>query len=177
MKKVYILICAILMILLVGCNDKTVNTEGTNKFDKIKSELSLIPKEYNINNADKDGYFVISNGEVKSKFEIIDKFVSDSQNEKPAFITIVYYSTNRKPIITKIVYDGIKYYGIRDDTRFTEEYREFEFKYLKVFEENHHKTYLLFNDKEISYAQYIKSIASSNSNDFIDHHFLCSYNN
>lgn len=180
MKKVYILICSILMILLVGCNDKTVSTEGTNEFDKIKSELQLIPQKYNIDNAVKYSYFVILTEKVKSKIEIIDRFVSDSQNQNPTSISIVQYTVEGKQIISKIVYDGIKYYGIEDDTRVTDsntDYHEFEFKYLKVFEENNRKIYVLLNDKEINYTQYIKSLTSSNSKDSIDHQVLCSYNN
>lgn len=186
MKKVHILICVIIMILLVGCcektesNEKTDSNVSTNKFDKLKSELLLIPKVYNIDNADKDGSFVIRNEEAKSRSEIIDKFISDSQNQKPTSITIVQYTAEGKQIISKIVYDGIKYYGIEDDSRVTDnnkEYHEFEFKYLKVFKENNRKTYVLFNVKEINYTQFIRSLTSSNSKDFIDHQFLCSYNN
>lgn len=184
MKKVYILICSILMILLVGCNNEPVSTGGPNEFDKMKSELQLIPQEYNTNNAVKDGYFVISDEEVKSKIEIIDNFVSNSQNQKSTFITIIQYSTkystNRTPVITKILYNGIKYYAISDGTRVTNsntDYHEFEFKYLKVFEEDNHKKYILLNDKKINYDQYMKSLSSSHSNDWIDAKFLCSYKN
>lgn len=179
-KKVYILMCVILMVLLIGYNNKTVSTEGTNELDKIKPELQLIPQKYNTDNAVKDGYFVILNQEVKSKIEIIDKFVSDSQNQKPTSITIVQYTLEGEQIISKVVYDGIKYYAIEDDTRVTDsntEYRESEFEYIKVFEENNHKTYVLVNDKEINYSQYIKSLVSSNSKDSIDHQVICGYNN
>ena len=182
MKKVYILICSILMILLIGCNNITVTTVGPNEFNKMKSELQLIPKEYNTDNAVKDGYFVISDGQVKSKIEVIDNFVSASQNQKSTFITIVQYSTkystNRTPTITKILYNGSNYYGISDDSRVTNgntDYHEFEFKYLKVFEEYNNKIYVLLNDKKINYDQYMKSIYSSHSNDWIDAEFLCSY--
>ena len=70
MKKVYISVCIIITILLVGCNSKIVSTEDTNVFDKIKSELELIPKNYSADNAIKDGCFVILNQEVKSELEI-----------------------------------------------------------------------------------------------------------
>lgn len=52
---------------VIGCSNKTVSNVGNNEFDKVKSELLFISKEYNINNADKDGYFVILNENVKSK--------------------------------------------------------------------------------------------------------------
>ena len=110
----------------------------------------------------------------------MDKFVSDSQNQKSTSITVVQCNIDGKQIISKIVYDGIKYYGIEDDTRIIDsntKYHEFEFKYLKIFEENNRKIYVLLNDKEITYNQYIKSMLSSNSNYWIDHQFLCSYNN
>lgn len=199
MKKVYILICAILMVLLIGCNNITVSTGGTNEFDKIKkyntddaakvldeikSELQLIPQKYNTDDAAQGDYFVILNEKVTSKIEIIDKFISDCQSQTPTTLTIVRYSTKygttRNPIIIKILYNGFKYYAIEDDTRITNsntDYHEFAFKYLKVFEENNHKTYVLVNDKKINYSQYIKSLVSSNSKDAIDHQVLCDYNN
>jgi hypothetical protein len=85
--------------------NKTKSTGAPNEFDKMKSELQLISKEYNT------------------------------------------------------------------------DYHEFEFKYLKVFEEDNHKKYLLLNDKKINYDQYMKSISSSHSNDWIDSQFLYSYKN
>lgn len=205
MKKVYILICAILMVLLIGCNNITVSTGGTNKLDKIKSgwqlipkkyntddaakaldeiksELQLIPQKYNTDDAAAGDCFVILNEKVTSKIEIIDKFISDCQSQTPTSLTIVCYSTKygTNPIITKILYNGFKYYAIEDDTRITNsnsDYHEFEFKYLKVFEENNHKTYVLVNDKKINYSQYIKSLLSSNSKYAIDHQILCDYDN
>jgi len=183
MKKAYILFCVVFMILLVGCNSKSIDRFGTNELDKIKAELDLISKEYAPDRAVKDGCFVILHNEVNSKLENmdkIDKFVSDSQNGKLASITIAQYSINEYRSITKIVYDGIRYYGVEKDIRYDSnntKYYQFEFKYLKIFEEKDTKRYLLFNDNEITYSKYIKSMISSNSNDFIKHHFICAYKN
>ena len=128
----------------------------------------------------KDGCFVILHEEANSKLEDMDKFVSDSQSGKETSITIAQYTIKGDTSITKIIYDGTKYYGVEKDTTYNSdnpEYRQFEFKYLKAFEENNVKTYLLFNDNEITYSKYIKSMISSNSNDWIEHQFICDYKN
>ncbi|MBC8059769.1 MAG: DUF4362 domain-containing protein [Clostridiaceae bacterium] len=159
---------------------KNLSEKNTRVFDKLKSGLLLIPKEYSIDNAIKDGYFVVLNEEVKSKIEIIDQFVSDSQNKKATSITIVQYNLVGNPIIIKIFYDGIKYYVIEDDTRVPRsdtKYFEFEFKYLNVSEDNNRKKYLLLNDKGINYDQYMRSMLSSNYNDHIEGLCFCSYKN
>ena len=180
MKKVYISVCIIITILLVGCNSKIVSTEDTNVFDKIKSELELIPKNYSADNAIKDGCFVILNEEVKSELEIMNKFVSDSRNERPTSITIVQSPIVGETIITKIIYDGTNYYGIEYNTGYTStnpKYYQFQFKYLKIFKENGINTYCLFNDNGVTYSKFIKSMISSNSNDWIDHQIICNYKN
>ena len=151
MKKVYISVCIIITILLVGCNSKIVSTEDTNVFDKIKSEL-----------------------------EIMNKFVSDSRNERPTSITIVQSPIVGETIITKIIYDGTNYYGIEYNTGYTStnpKYYQFQFKYLKIFKENGINTYCLFNDNGVTYSKFIKSMISSNSNDWIDHQIICNYKN
>ena len=180
MKKTYILICTILLTLLIGCNNKTGDTDYINELDKVRAELSFIPKEYNENSAVKEGCFVILNDEVKSKLEIIDKFVTDSQNRKLTSITIIQYTIKGDTVITKIIYDGIKYFGVEYDTKNTignSEYHKFEFKYLKVFAENDRKRYYLFNEDKITSNGFFKSMASSNLCDHIDHQFICSYKN
>lgn len=110
----------------------------------------------------------------------IDKFISDSQNGKLASITIAQYTIKEHISITNIIYDGTRYYGVEKETRYDSsnpKYYQFEFKYLKIFEEKDSKRYFLFNDNEITYSKYIKSMISSNSNDFIEHHFICEYKN
>lgn len=195
-KKVDIFLCTILIIiLLIGCGTKTkdtnvannsnkIDTEITDKtknFDKIKSELSLIPKEYNMDTAVKDGCFVVNGGSVKSKFEIMDKFISDSQNGKSTSIIIANYLYGKNPSIKKVIFDGTRYYGIEDISRDSScskeplKYRQFEFKYLKVFEENNRKSYYLFNDNSITYSKFIKSMASSSFHAWIAHQYLSSY--
>lgn len=178
MRKKYILILALFFILLVGCNNKTETSEISSKFDKIIAELSQIPEKYTVEKAVEDGCFVVVHGKVKSDLKIIDEFVSNSENGKSASITVVQYTIEGDPIITKVIYDGTNYYGIEDNTRDdygTPQYQDFEFKYLKIFEEHDSKMYILFNDNEITYDEYIKSMLSSSSEAWIDHRFICSY--
>lgn len=186
----------LLMILLVGCGNKAVNSVDIGKlnktkpaatgisrdFDKLKSELSLVPKQYDMDTAVKDGCFVINVSSVKSKPEVMDRFISDSQSGKPTSITVVQYMYGEKPSITKVIYDGAGYYGIEDNSRdsaCTEEsqkYQQFEFKYLKVFEKNNYKSCYLFNDNSITYEKFMKSMASSSLSAWIAHQYICIYN-
>lgn len=182
LKKTYILLCVLIIVLLVGCsNNKVKIIENSNDLNKIKSEISLIPKEYNADTAVKDGCFVIVHGELKSETNIMDNFVLDSKNRKSSAITIVQYTEEGDPIITKVVYNGHSYYGVEDDTRDAfsslenRKYWEFEYKYLKVFEENDSKRYYLVNDEKLTSEDIWKSVISSQSSDMIVHKYLCSY--
>jgi len=154
-----------------------------NDFNKIKSELSLLPKEYNSDIAVKDGCFVIVHGVLKSKRSVMDTFVSNSKSGKTSSITIVQYTDEGDALITKVVYSNHKYYGIDDGTRDAfaslenRIYTEFEYKYLKVFQEKNNTTYYLVNDDKLSSNDIWKSKISSDSKDFINCKFLCFYNN
>ncbi|MCB2300071.1 DUF4362 domain-containing protein [Clostridium tagluense] len=176
-----ILMFVLFSFSLIGCSDiaKKVLVDN-NDFNKIKSELSLFPKKYNENMAVKDGCFVIVDGVLASKINVMDAFVSNSKSGKSSSITIVNYIDGGDALITKIVYSNHKYYGIYDGTRdafASLEYREFEYKYLKVFEEKNNIAYYLVNDDKLSSNNIWKSKISSNSKDFINYNFLCSYNN
>lgn len=178
MRKNYIFISLVLIILLVGCSNRTAPLEGSVDFDEIKSQLQAIPDEYNPEDAIKDGTFVVVHGEVKSSQDIIDKFISDSQNGKQSSITVVQYTIEGDPIITKVVYDGDKYYGIEDthrDRYGDKSYNEFQFKYLKVFDQDNIKSYYLFDDNEVTQQDLFKSLISSNSKEHINHQLISLY--
>lgn len=178
MRKNYIFISLVLIILLVGCSNRTLPLEGSVDFNKIKSELQAIPDEYNPEDAIKDGAFVVVHGQVKSSQDIINKFISDSQNGKQSSITVVQYTIEGDPIITKVIYNGDKYYGIEDTYRDgfgDKRYNEFQFKYLKVFDEDNSKSYYLFDDNEVTQQNLFNSLISSNSKEHIKHQFICQY--
>lgn len=164
-------------------NNKVKIPVDNNDFNKIKSDLSLFPKKYKADTAVKDGCFVIVHGVLKSKISIMDAFVSNCKSGKASSITIVQYTVEGDALITKVVYSNHKYYGIDDGTRDAfasledRIYREFEYKYLKVFEEKSNMSYYLVNDDKLSSNDISKSSTSSNSKDFIKYKFLCSYNN
>ena len=198
MKKILRILIVLIIFALIGC-DKKIENEGkgskiesegevskiecelnVNSFDKIKSELLLIPREYSSDSAVSDGCFVSVHGNMKSSANTIEDFILDSSKGKPTTITIFEYTIEGDPIITKTIYDGSKYYGIVDNTRDAfgiKEYHEFEFKYFREFKYDNSKNYYLLNDNEITYNEFNKSMISSNSNDNIEHKYLFSVDN
>lgn len=164
---------------------KRYNTDDASvAFDEIKSELKLIPQIYTEDDAAEGSFFIISNDKVMSDITIIDKFIADSESQTPSCITIVNYNENygetENPIIIRVLHNGFRYYAIEDDTRIANsenDYNEFAFDYLKAFEENNDKIYVLLNDKNMNYSQYMKSLTSSNSKDFIEAYVFCYYKN
>lgn len=160
-------------------NNDTVIDSGkdTNVFESIISDLSRLPKKYTVEEQVKDGCFVIVHGNLKSDANIIEKFVADSKSGKSAKVTIVQYTIEGDPIVTKVVYDGSMFYGVSDNSRDAfkgdyDDYIKFQYKYLKTFEENKSRFALLVNDDSLTVEKYRKSMLSSNSKDWIDHYFL-----
>jgi hypothetical protein len=109
MKKAYISICLIILVLLIGCSNNKVKTPvDNNDFNKIKSELSHFPKKYNADTAVNDGCLVIVHGVLKSKRDVMDDFVSNSKSGKASSINIVQYTDEGDALITKVVYSNDK---------------------------------------------------------------------
>lgn len=157
----------------------SINQKEGSKFEEIKAELNKIPKDYSSDMATEDGNFVVVHGSVKSDIDILNKFAEDSQSGKEASIVIVQYTIEGDPIIMKIIYDGSKYYGVKDNTRDEfgiAEYTESEFKHLKIFEEDNEKIYYLL-DEDISYKDLMKSLESSDSSNRIKSWFICTVDN
>jgi hypothetical protein len=148
MNRVYIFV-VIFIVLLTGC--KNINT---------------------------DGDFVVVQGIVKAETGIVDSFVSATQKGNRSSIRIVQYTVEGDPIITTVTFDGKKYFGTVDATRDkfgSSGVREFAYPYLKVFEDDGSTIVILVNDNSITQSDYIKSMLSSDSKDWIDHQVLCSY--
>lgn len=110
----------------------------------------------------------------------LNEFLERAKNKRAVEMRVVQYTTEGDPIITKLLYDGIKYYMVEDDSRDQfggdgKAYHEFCFSYLKAYEENDRISYYLLNDDSISLDDIQQSMLSSNSNDYIPHAFVMSY--
>ena len=160
----------------ISVNDAAINENDSSSnvlqtgYSEIKQELSLIPKEYSIQNAVDDGCFVELHGSIKSDRKIADQFLANTQSGKKASLKIVQYTTEGDLIITKVVYDGRVYYGAEDDSRdaFGGGYFEFEYPYLKIFQSSNGQYVYLVKDNSLTLDKIQKSYLSSKSIDSID---------
>lgn len=168
-------------LLLIGCHETfldsshpTIEEKETITIEDIKLHLKNIPNSLTIENAVELGYFVVDDGELISDKAIVDDFV----NHITSYITFVYFTDRGDPIFTIVFYDKEHYIGITDATRdrYGEQiYREFDYNYLKVFEEAYQVAYHLTNDPDLTFEILMKSFASSLSTDHIDQELLIYY--
>lgn len=110
----------------------------------------------------------------------LDEFLERAKNKRAVEMRILQYTMEGDPIITKLLYNGIKYYMVEDDSRDkfrgdSKAYHEFCFSYLKAYEENDRISYYLVDDDSISLDDIQQSMLSSNVNDYIPHAFVMSH--
>lgn len=151
--------------------DKSTSSKSSQlAYPEVKRELSLIPKNYTVQNAVAGGCFVIANGKIKSNAKIAEDFFADSRNGKKTSIKIVQYTTEGDPIITKAMYNGSVYYGAEDDSRdaYSGGYFEFEYPYLKIFQSSLGQYVYLVKDERLTLEKIQRSYLSSKSTDWID---------
>lgn len=134
-KKIVTIIITIIMILLIGLgilytidmnnikNNKPVifSTWGKKYAPPIEKtssnttnvELENLPKEYSLEQAIKDEYFIITNSKIYNKNKL-DEFIQNtgvnSQNRKEDTVRIVEYTREGDPIITELSFK------IKDET-------------------------------------------------------------
>ena len=147
--------------------------ERTEPYEKIINELSVYPAKFPPEDAVKAGLFVVTNGIVKSDPNMLDSFIATAKAGNPAALTSVQYTHEGDPLFIKLIYDGLVYYGVEDDSRDAfrgdgQEYTKFQYKYLKVFEHDGYKNGFLLNDETITYEQIQHSLTSSQSTDWIE---------
>lgn len=175
------IIAFITCLFLIGCNDTVLDSSKStlveNKtitIEDIKKHLEDIPTSLTVENAVELGYFVVDDGKLISEKAIVDDFV----NHVTSYITFVYFTDRGDPIVTKVFYDEKHYIGITDATRDNQGeqiYREFDYTYLKVFEEPYQVAYHLTNDPDLTFEILMKSFTSSLSTDHIDQELLIYY--
>ncbi len=197
MKKIISVIICIIFFSLIGCknidNEKTINTFNDKEFkvysskdsQKVKDLLKSYgeAKNLTVEKAKKNNIVVVENERIVGNKKIWDDFYNNSKNNKEGSILIVQYTEQDDPILTYLSYKDKEFFMIEDDSRDqyrdskNEDYFEYSFKYLKLFEENN-KTYVyLLDDNEITLDELNYSLLSANISDWIPYGFVFYYIN
>lgn len=197
MKKIIYVIIFLIFCSLVGCkninNEKTINTfndkeikvysskDSQNVKDLLKSYGGA--KNLTVENAKRNNIVVVENEQIVGNEKIWNDFYDNSKKKKECSILIVQYTEQEDPILTYLSYKDKKFFMIEDDSRDqyrenkNEDYFEYSFKYLKLFEDNN-KTYVyLLDDNKITLNELNYSLLSSNISDWIPYGFVFYYMN
>lgn len=197
MKKIISVIICIIFFSLIGCenidNEKTINTFNDKELkvysskdsQKVKDLLKSYgeAKNLTVEKAKKNNMVVVENEQIVGNKKIWDDFYNNSKNNREGSILIVQYTEQDDPILTYLSYKDKEFFMIEDDSRDqyrdskNEDYFEYSFKYLKLFEENN-KTYVyLLDDNEITLDELNYSLLSANISDWIPYGFVFYYIN
>ena len=197
MKKIISVIICIIFFSLIGCenidNEKTINTFNDKELkvysskdsQKVKDLLKSYgeAKNLTVEKAKKNNMLVVENEQIVGNKKIWDDFYNNSKNNREGSILIVQYTEQDDPILTYLSYKDKEFFMIEDDSRDqyrdskNEDYFEYSFKYLKLFEENN-KTYVyLLDDNEITLDELNYSLLSANISDWIPYGFVFYYIN
>ena len=113
--------------------------------------------------------------------DLWDNFYENSNNKKEDYILVLKYTAQNDPILIYLSYKDNKFYMMEDDSRDQyrdtkdEDYYEYTFKYMKLFEENE-KTYVyLLDDDNVTLEELNYSLLSSQISDWIPYGFVFYY--
>lgn len=196
-KSLIMLIIGVIIINSIGCS-KTIdlNVKGfKNKINELKvygkeeySEIIKIlrkcgnNKDLSINNATKKNMIAIKNEEIVGNKELWDDFNNNVKNKKEDSIIIVQYTAQEDVILTYLSYINDKFFMIRDESRDRyrevrdEDYYKYDFKYMKIFEENKQIYAYLLDDNNITLDELNFSLLSKNISEWIPYGFIFSIN-
>lgn len=196
-KSLIMLIIGFIIINSIGCS-KTIdlNVKGfKNKINELKvygneesSEIIKIlrkcgnNKDLSISNAAKKNMIVIKNEEIVGNKELWDDFNNNVKNKKEDSIIIVQYTAQEDAILTYLSYINDKFFMIRDESRDRyrevkdEDYYKYDFKYMKIFEENKQIYAYLLEDNNITLDELNFSLLSKNISEWIPYGFIFSIN-
>lgn len=152
----------------IGANKIKVKEKASDNWPATSS----IPSDYSVEAAVKDNCFVMSFDKVESK-DLLDNFISNSENGIIGFLRKVSYTVEGDPIITDVIFDGKKYYVFEDDTRDKFAGNDLsiyknEFQYVNSYEKDGYKLLYLAEKKDITAEDYEKSLFSSDSKDYLE---------
>lgn len=197
MKKIISFIICLIFCSLVGCKivdkEKTVSTFKDEELkiysledsQKVKELLKSCgaAKDLTVEKSKNKNIVVLENEKIVANEDIWNDFYKNIKMKKEDSILIVQYTEQNDPILTYLSYKDNKFFMIEDDSRDQyresreEDYFEYSFKYLKLFEENN-KTYVyLLDDDKITLDELNFSLLSSNISDWIPYGFVFYYIN
>ncbi len=148
------------------------NIEIKEKVENNWPATSSIPDDYTVEAAIQDNCFVVTLDKVEAN-ERLNSFIENTKAGIIGLIRRISYTIEGDPIITDIIFDGIKYYVFEDSTRdkFASDdvkiYKK-EYLYVNTYEKENYQTIYLANRDDITATEYEKSLNSSNSEDYLD---------
>lgn len=179
MKKRGFAILVLSSMLLMGClGGNTGTSDGPVSYAAMRAELEKIPEEYKAEDAVEDGHVVIVHGTMASDPSRFQEFIEETGKGVKKDLTLVQYTIEGDPILTRVNFDGAVYRGMEDSTRdkFGEQgYREFEFRYLKLLEDQGRRLVILADDDTVTFDKYMRGMQGSHMGDDIPNYLLCSY--
>ena len=195
MKKIINLLIYITIFSMVGCSNvddsKTVSSFKEEKNQIYSSEDSKAVKkllksygksdDLTVEKVSKKDILVIEDEEIVANKDLWDNFYENSNNKKEDDILVLKYTAQNDPILIYLSYKDNKFYMMEDDSRDQyrdtkdEDYYEYTFKYMKLFEENE-KTYVyLLDDDNVTLEELNYSLLSSQISDWIPYGFVFYY--
>lgn len=181
----------------VGCS-KTIDLNVGNFKNKV-SELKVYGKEESneiievlknygnnkdllINSAIKKNMMVIKNEEIVGNRNLWDEFNNNIKNKQEDSIIIVQYTEQEDAVLTYLSYSNSKFFMIKDESRDKyrdvrdKDYYEYDFKYMKLFEDNNKIYAYLLDDNSITLDELNFSLLSENISEWIPYGFIFDIN-
>lgn len=172
MRKTRILF---LLFLLCACAVKQPMSIPE-RYTHLRSTLAKFPMVYPVQDAINDKHLVNLQAEPYAYNQsILKSFVDKVKLDLDAELIFVTYTDEGDPILTIVQFIDDTFFAVVDTTRDKfgrRSIEEFKFSKLVTFKEANRNNYYLFNT-EVTYEQYMKSLISSDSSDWIDHLYLC----
>ena len=155
------------MIILTSCSKNNNIQEVLPNF----TDIDDLQTSYTLEDAKLDGCVVFEDLALISGESNWNEFLDLSQSDKEATIRIVSsYSDDSAFYISDLSFDGSYYYVSKKDVE-TKQYKYLNHYSIKLDNNASYKIcdyYILVNEKDVSFDSLEKSMASSNSDDYID---------
>lgn len=127
-----------MIALLSGCPKKEINEVDNLYTDDEIIDKYNISKDYDLNNAEKDGFVIYNNNKVINK-EKIKEFYDNTTSNQNSTLTIIRYTIEGTPIIIQYIYNDGKFIVYEDTTRDNQGEGDIiarEIKSIELIEEN-----------------------------------------
>ena len=174
----------------VGEYNPEVSEEYEKKIEEYKAEAAKASENLTAEQAENEGFVVITQSERKN-IEKIKSFVEQTANKNADELKILFCNDDGSNMLIRYVkYDGSKYYGFVDLTRYeysSNDYLEFEYPYCKVYETTvpvsidrpeelttYYMMYLV-DDDSYSFDDLMNMEASQLADDWEKYIYICEY--